>query len=80
MAAAKTVQENGLGFSVNGTYTWNTAWTPGYCVSFVADGTDTGTINAALFFVNNNTDTDDWNEDFFANKMVTNYLRPGRAV
>ena len=39
-----------------------------------------GSINAALFVINNNTDTGDFNEDFFANKMVTHYLKPGRAV
>lgn len=64
----------------NETFTWHTTWTPGYCVSFVADGTASGSINAALFVVNNNTDTGDFNEDFFANKIVTHYLKPGRAV
>ena len=44
------------------------------------DGTASGNINAALFVVNNNTDTGDFNEDFFANKIVTHYLKPGRAV
>ena len=78
--ALKLVQENGLGFEANETFTWHTAWTPGYCVSFVADGTASGSINAALFVINNNTDTGDFNEGFFANKMVTHYLKPGRAV
>lgn len=81
IAALKKVQANGLGcFAYNDTFTWCTAWTPGYCVSFVADGTSWGSVNGAIIFVNNNTDTGDWFEDFFTNKMTTHYLRNAPAV